>query len=172
VTWEYGRCNITYNVLSKRRLNALVTKKLVNGWDDPRLLTLDGLRRRGYTPSAINAFCEQIGVTRSGTVSTQMHVLENCVRKEMDETAARAFAVVHPLKVKITNFKEVSGGKNFMELSVANHPKDPSMGERQLVLADTIFIDTDDFRDKDDKDFFGLATGKEVGLLGAGNMCC
>ena len=168
VTWEYGRCNITCNVLSKRRLNALVTQKHVNGWDDPRLLTLDGLRRRGYTPTAINAFCEQIGVTRSGTVTTQMHVLENCIRREMDETALRAFAVLRPLKVTITNFNEVSGGQDVIEVSVANHPKDTSKGQRSLALASVIYIDADDFRDEDSKDFFGLAPGKDVGLLGAG----
>ena len=168
VTWEYGRCNITYNVLSKRRLNALVTQGHVNGWDDPRLLTLDGLRRRGYTATAINSFCEAIGVTRSGTVTTQTHVLENCIRKEMDETALRAFAVLKPLKVAITNFKDVSDGKDKIEITVPNHPKDPSKGERKLVLASTIYIEQDDYRDKDDKDFYGLAPGKEVGLLGAG----
>ncbi|EKX45885.1 hypothetical protein GUITHDRAFT_163164 [Guillardia theta CCMP2712] len=162
VTWEYSRCNITHNVLSKRKLNALVTKKIVSGWDDPRLLTLDGLRRRGYSPSSINAFCEQIGVTRSGTITTQMHVLENCIRTELDLSARRVFAVVRPLKVEITNMTQEE------KLKVPNHPKDPSMGEREILFSRTIFIERDDFRLQDDPQYFGLAPNKDVGLLGTG----
>jgi len=160
VTWEYSRLNITHTVLSKRKLNALVTKKIVNGWDDPRMLTLDGLRRRGYTPSAINTFCEQIGVTRAGTITTQMHVLENCIRLELDVGAPRRFAVIKPLRVDFEGFKEN------LSFTVPNHPKDSSMGERTLVLSKTIFIEQDDFREKDDPSYYGLAPGKEVGLLG------
>jgi len=163
VTWEYSRCNITYNVLSKRKLNALVMKKVVNGWDDPRLLTLDGLRRRGFTATAINAFCEQIGVTRSGTITTQMHVLENCIRNELDVTARRAFAVLRPLKVTIT-----AGLDAETTFEVPNHPKDASKGSRKVAMSKVIFIEQDDFRLQDQKDYFGLAPEKEVGLLGTG----
>mmetsp|Transcript_58856 Transcript_58856/g.139034 ORF Transcript_58856/g.139034 Transcript_58856/m.139034 type:complete len:703 (+) Transcript_58856:71-2179(+) len=160
VTWEYSRCNITHNVLSKRKLNSLVTKGIASGWDDPRLLTLDGLRRRGYTPLAINAFCEQIGVTRAGSITTAMHVLENCIRNELDVTANRAFAVLKPLKVMVT---DMDGPET---VTVPNHPKDLARGSRALTLSSTIFIELTDFRPVDDPNFFGLAPGKDVGLLG------
>jgi len=136
----------------------------VSGWDDPRLLTLDGLRRRGYTPSSVNAFCEQIGVTRSGTVTIQMPLLENCIRMELDVSAPRRFAVLRPLKVDIQGLKED------ITCKVPNHPKDPSMGERTLVLGKQIYIERDDFREKDDNSFYGLAPGKDVGLLGTLNL--
>mmetsp|Transcript_12012 Transcript_12012/g.28038 ORF Transcript_12012/g.28038 Transcript_12012/m.28038 type:complete len:639 (-) Transcript_12012:27-1943(-) len=160
VTWEYSRCNVTRNVLSKRKLNQLVTHNIVNGWDDPRLLTLDGLRRRGYTASAVNSFCESIGVTRSGTITTQMPALENCIRVELDVTAPRRFAVVKPLKVELKGFK----GEAVCELP--NHPKNADMGSRKVVMGSSIYIERDDFKEVDEASFFGLAPGKEVGLLG------
>ena len=95
VTWEFSRCNITYNVMSKRKLNKLVTDGLVNGWDDPRLLTLEGLRRRGYTPTAVNKFCEDLGVTRNDNVQ-HLARLENCIRVELEDGADRIFGVLDP----------------------------------------------------------------------------
>ena len=107
-TWEYSRCSISHNVLSKRRLNILATGGYVDGWDDPRLLTLEGLRRRGYTPTAINTFCAGLGVARSSnTVCVSKTVLENCIRNELDVSAHRCFACLKPIKVTIANHTAV-----------------------------------------------------------------
>eukprot|EP01047_Picozoa_sp_COSAG01_P066527 COSAG01_NODE_9200_length_2523_cov_1.659241_1_plen_289_part_00 len=126
-TWEYSRCSISHNVLSKRRLNRLVTGGYVNGWDDPRLLTLEGLRRRGYTPSAINKFCEGLGVARSSnTVCVAKRVLENYIRTELDETAHRAFACLHPVQVA------TSPPRSFVRLSAA--PLHPRFDGRRLPV--------------------------------------
>jgi len=165
VTWEYSRCNVTYNVMSKRKLNKLVTQGFVNGWDDPRLLTLDGLRRRGYTPSSINTFCQKVGVTRSMNTS-KMQVLEGCIRDELDATAPRRFAVMEPLKVKITNVK---GSTSVL---AASHPKDESMGTRSLPFTSEIYIERSDFKEIDEASFFGLAPSKEVHLLHGSFITC
>jgi len=165
VTWEYSRCNLTYNVMSKRKLNQLVTDGLVNGWDDPRLLTLDGMRRRGYTAGVINKFCEKIGVGRSQNTS-RMQLLESVIREELNATAKRRFAVVDPLKVTITN---CTGSTN---ISASNHPQLPEMGERNVPLSAAIYIEKADFKEVDEKGYFGLAPGKEVHLLHGPYITC
>lgn len=166
VTWEYSRLNITHCVMSKRKLKYLVNNGHVDGWDDPRLVTLDGLRRRGYSAAVVNKFCEVIGVTRS-KMTARIQLLEQIARQELDAIAPRRFVVLEPLRVKLTGMPE--GGK---VIEVANHPKD-DMGSRKLVLRSEIYIEHDDFRETDDPKYYGLALGKEVGLLGAGvNITC
>jgi len=165
-TWEYSRLNITHCVMSKRKLKHLVLHKHVDGWDDPRLVTLDGLRRRGFSATVVNKFCEVIGVTRS-KMTARIQLLEQIARQELDACAPRRFVVLRPLKVELTGMPE--GGKR---IEAANHPKE-DMGSRSLVLRHTIYIEADDFRETDDPKYFGLAPGKEVGLLGAGvNITC
>lgn len=155
-TWEYGRLNITHSVLSKRKLHALVTRGVVRGWDDPRLLTLAGLRRRGFSAETINRFCEQIGVTRADGVLTSYEVLEGVARAELDLCARRLMAVLRPLKVTITNLAAP------LTVSVRNHPKDESMGARTLTLTSSLFIDRSDFRLEDHSSYFGLAPGERA----------
>lgn len=152
-TWEYGRLNLTHNVLSKRRLNLLVTQRLVNGWDDPRLLTLAGLRRRGYSSESINRFCETVGVTRVDGVLTRFEVLESTLRAELDASARRVMAVLRPLRVTIENLPAP------VDLSARNHPKDEGMGTRTIRLTRTIYIDRSDFHMVDDPNYYGLAPG-------------
>ena len=166
VTWEFSRCNITYNVMSKRKLNTLVTKGYVNGWDDPRLLTLEGLRRRGYTPSAINKFCASLGVTRHDNTQP-ISRLENVVRDEMKDSASRYFAVLDPVKVNITNHP---GGELMCEAPV--HPSFAERGMRRIDLKPTIFIERSDFKTEDVDGYFGLAPGKTVRLQFGYNITC
>ena len=167
VTWEYSRLNLTHSLMSKRKLKYLVNHGHVSGWDDPRLVTLDGLRRRGFSAGAINRFCEAVGVTRA-KMTARWQLLEQIARHELDAAAPRRFAVLRPLEVRLTGVPPE--GKDF---SMANHPKDASLGSRTLRLTDRIYIERDDFREVDDPKFFGLAPGKEVGLLGAGaNITC
>ena len=161
VTWEYSRLNITHTLMSKRKLKYLVTHGRVSGWDDPRLPTLDGLRRRGFSGRALNRFCEEVGVTRAA-MTARLGLLEAVARKEMDAGAPRRFVVLRPLKVVLDGLPD--GGITF---TASNHPKDESAGKRTLKLTSPIYIERDDFRDVDDPKFFGLAPGKEVGLLGA-----
>jgi glutaminyl-tRNA synthetase len=167
ITWESSRCNITYNVLSKRKLNALVTDGLVNGWDDPRLLTLEGLRRRGYTANAINKFCEVIGVTRNEGIVIKNQRLEHVLRMELDETANRAFAVIDPLKVSITNHPGT-----VEVITQAKHPKKPERGNRDLPFGKCVYIERSDFREEDVPGYYGLAPGKSARLLNAYNITC
>jgi glutaminyl-tRNA synthetase len=166
ITWEFARCNITYNVMSKRKLNALVTKGYVNGWDDPRLLTLEGLRRRGYTPAAVNRFCYELGVTRNDNVQP-LGKLETCIREELDDTADRRFAVLDPLPIRITNH---TGAPLPVECPL--HPKYLERGNRTINLTPTVYIERGDFREVDDKSFFGMAPGKTVRLLFGYNLTC
>jgi glutaminyl-tRNA synthetase len=166
VTWEFARCNITYNVMSKRKLNKLVTDGHVHGWDDPRLLTLEGLRRRGYTPSAVNAFCEELGVTRNDNVQ-HLSKLEKCIREELEEDADRIFGVLDPIPVRITNHPGEP-----LPVECPLHPKRPERGSRVLNLTPTVFLERSDFREVDDKNFFGLAPNKTVRLLFGYNLTC
>jgi glutaminyl-tRNA synthetase len=168
VTWEFARCNITYNVMSKRKLNALVTKGYVNGWDDPRLLTLEGLRRRGYTPSSINAFCEELGVTRNDNVQ-HLSKLEKCIREELEEDADRIFGVLDPIPVTITNHP---GDARELPVECPLHPKHLERGSRALRLTRTVYVERSDFREEDDKNFYGLAPNKAVRLLFGYNITC
>jgi len=166
-TWEYSRLNITHCVMSKRKLKYLVVGNYVDGWDDPRLVTLEGFRRRGFSAAVINRFCEKIGVTRA-KMTAPIQLLEQIARDELDRTAPRRFVVLKPLKVVLKGMP--AEGKT---VHVANHPKEEAMGTRPLTLRSECYIERDDFREVDDPKFFGLAPGKEVGLLGMGvNITC
>lgn len=160
VQWEYGRLNIDGTVLSKRKLMKLVDEKLVDGWDDPRLFTLVALRRRGFTPEAINAFVRDLGVTTSNTVIS-LERLENTVRDHLNDITPRLMAVLSPLKITLTNVPD----DYLEEITVQNKPRDPSKGTRVLPFTKTVYIDTSDFRDQPDPNFYRLTLGTTVGLL-------
>jgi glutaminyl-tRNA synthetase len=156
---EFARLNLTYTVMSKRRLLQLVQQKHVTGWDDPRMPTLSGLRRRGYTPEAIQNFCERIGVAkRNSTVDIAM--LEHCLREELNQHAVRIMAVLRPLRVVIENYPE----GQVEELEAVNNPEDPGMGTRPLPFSRVVYIEQEDFREDPPKQFFRLAPGREVRL--------
>jgi len=160
VQWEYGRLSITNTILSKRKLNKLVSEKIVNDWDDPRLFTLPALRRRGFTPEAINAFVRDVGVTTANTI-IKVGRLENYVRDHLNDIAPRLMTVLDPLKVVITNLAD-----DFVqEITVPNKPRDESMGNHNIPFTKTIYIDRSDFREQDDPNFYRLAPNKTVGLL-------
>ena len=156
---EFSRLNLSYSVLSKRRLIQLVEERHVEGWDDPRMLTLSGLRRRGYPASALHLFCERIGISKSEN-NIEMNVLEDCAREELDKTAPRAMAVLKPLKVVITNYPE----NQTEEFEPARHPKIPEMGSRKVPFSREIYIDHDDFMEDPPPKYFRLSPGKEVRL--------
>ena len=156
---EFARLNLTYTVMSKRKLLELVTAKLVTGWDDPRLPTLVGLKRRGFTPQAIRNFCERIGVTKQES-TIEMSFLEECVREDLNLSTPRVMAVLKPLRIVITNFPE-----NKVDiLNAPYHPNDPSMGTREVPFAREIYIEQDDFLSNPPKKFFRLSPGNEVRL--------
>ena len=156
---EFARLNLTYTVMSKRKLLELVSKKLVTGWDDPRLPTIKGLRRRGYTPEAIRAFCEHIGVAkREATV--EMQLLEHFIREDLNKRAPRVMAVLRPLKVILDNYPEGQSE----ELGAINNPEDPAAGSRPVPFSRILYIEQDDFREDPPKQFFRLAPGREVRL--------
>ena len=156
---EFARLELNYMITSKRKLLTLVTEGLVAGWDDPRLPTLKGMRRRGYPAAAIRNFCERVGVTKKQTV-IDMGILENCVREELDRTAPRVMGVLDPIKVVIDNFPEDSTEW----LDVPNHPKDESFGRRRVPLTRQVYIERDDFMAVPAKKFRRLSPGKEVRL--------
>ncbi|MFQ2316586.1 glutamine--tRNA ligase [Aeromonas caviae] len=158
--YEFSRLNLEYTVMSKRKLNLLVTEGHVNGWDDPRMLTVSGLRRRGYTPASIREFCKRIGVTKQDNI-VEMSMLEACIRDDLNENAPRAMAVLHPVKVVIENLAadEV--------LTAPAHPNKPEMGTRELHFSREIFIDEADFKEEANKQFKRLVLGKEVRLRNA-----
>ena len=151
--------NLNYTVTSKRKLNELVTEKLVNGWDDPRMPTIVGMRRRGYTPASIRDFCERIGVTKNDTI-IDMSVLENCVREDLDRTTQRVMAVLKPLRVVITNYPE----NQTEDLDCPYHPNRKDMGVRAVPFSRVIYIERDDFMETPPKKYFRLAPGREVRL--------
>ena len=156
---EFGRSNLEYTVASKRKLIQLVNEGHVNGWNDPRLTTLVGLRRRGYTPQSIRDFCAEIGVTKKDSV-IEMTVLENAIRNDLDAKAQRVFGVLNPLKLVITNYPE-DESETF---TVKNHPKDESMGTREIPFGREIYIEQDDFMLEPPSKFFRLGPGREVRL--------
>jgi glutaminyl-tRNA synthetase len=165
--YEFARLNLTYTVMSKRKLLQLVTEKLVSGWDDPRMLTISGLRRRGYTPASLRDFAKRIGVSKSDSL-IDMGVLELSVRDDLNESAPRAMAVLRPLKVVLTNYPE---GQT-EELEVANHPQKPELGTRKVPFGRELYIEADDFQEVPQKGFFRLAPGKEVRLRAAYFIKC
>ena len=156
---EFARLNLTYTMLSKRKLLQLVQEKSVRGWDDPRMPTISGFRRKGYTPESIRAFCKHIGVNKfNNTVEVQ--VLENFLREDLNKRAARRMAVLRPLKVVITNYPE---GQT-EELDAINNPEDESAGTRKVPFSRTLYIEQDDFRETPPPKYFRLAPGAEVRL--------
>ena len=160
--YEFARLNLNYTVTSKRKLKQLVDEKHVQGWDDPRMPTIAGLRRRGVTPQALRQFCEMIGVTRSdGIVDVSM--LEFAIRDDLDKNAARAMCVINPLKVVISNFDAT----RVEQLSAPKHPQREDLGTRELPFTRELFIDRNDFREVAEKDFKRLVLGQEVRLRNA-----
>ncbi|WP_253664098.1 glutamine--tRNA ligase [Vibrio sp. Y20_XG_PY13] len=160
--YEFSRLNLEYTVMSKRKLNQLVTEKLVNGWDDPRMPTVSGLRRRGFTPASIREFCKRIGVTKQENM-IEFSSLESCIRDDLNENAPRAMAVLDPVKVVIENFEEGA----VENLTLANHPNKPEMGEREVPFTREVWIEREDFREEANKKYKRLVLGKEVRLRGA-----
>lgn len=164
---EFARLELTYTVLSKRKLLRLVQEGIVDGWDDPRMPTISGLRRRGYTPESIRDFCERIGVAKSNSV-VDVALLEHCLREDLNKRAPRVMAVLRPLKVIIDNYP---AGK-VEELEAINNPEDPSMGTRKIPFSREIYIEQEDFRENPPKKFFRLAPGQEVRLKHAYIIKC
>ncbi len=160
--YEFSRLNLEYTIMSKRKLNELVTEKLVNGWDDPRMPTVSGLRRRGFTAGSIREFCKRIGVTKQENM-IEFGSLESCIRDDLNENAPRAMAVLEPVKIVIENYEE---GKVEI-LNVANHPNKPEMGTREVPFTREVYIEQDDFREEANKKYKRLVLGKEVRLRGA-----
>ena len=159
---EFARLNLTYTVVSKRRLIELVDAGLVTGWDDPRMPTVAGMRRRGYTPEAIRDFCAKIGVAKNDSF-VDIGLLEHCVRDDLNERAPRVMAVLHPLKLVIDNYPE-DGVEDF---DVPNHPQKPEMGSRKVPFSKHLYIERDDFEENAPKKYRRLAPGREVRLRGS-----
>ncbi len=160
--YEFSRLNLEYAIMSKRKLNQLVTEKVVEGWDDPRMPTISGLRRRGYTAASIREFCKRIGVTKQDN-TVEMASLESCVRDDLNEHAPRAMAVLDPVKVIIENFPQ---GEELL-ITMPNHPNNPEMGSREAPFSQEIYIDRADFREEANKQYKRLVLGKEVRLRNA-----
>ncbi|HHY99430.1 MAG TPA: glutamine--tRNA ligase/YqeY domain fusion protein [Firmicutes bacterium] len=156
---EFARLNLNFTVMSKRKLLELVKKGIVSGWDDPRMPTLSGLRRRGYTPESIRAFCDRIGVAKANSV-VDISLLEHCVREDLNRRAQRVMAVLHPLRVVIDNYPE--GQVEWLD--AVNNPEDPSMGTRKVPFSRVLYIEQDDFREDPPPKFYRLAPGREVRL--------
>lgn len=160
--YEFSRLNLEYTLMSKRKLSQLVSENLVSGWDDPRMPTISGLRRRGYTPDSIREFCKRIGVTKQEN-TIEMSALESCIRDSLNDTAPRAMAVLDPIKVIIENMVDTESEI----LSAPNHPNKPEMGERQVPFSREIWIERDDFKEEGNKKYKRLVLGKEVRLRNA-----
>ena len=156
---EFARLNLTYTMMSKRRLLELVKQGIVKGWDDPRMPTICGFRRRGYTPEAIRNFCARIGVAKVDSV-IDVALLEHCLREDLNKRAARVMAVLRPLKVVITNYPEGQSE----ELEAVNNPEDAAMGTRKVPFCARLWIEQDDFREDPPKGYYRLSPGKEVRL--------
>ncbi len=164
---EFSRLSLEYTVVSKRLLTTLVSERVVDGWDDPRMPTLSGLRRRGYSPASLRDFCNRIGVTRNQQ-HVELSVLENCIREDLERTAARAFAVIRPLKLVIDNYPQDQ--EEFFE--AANHPADPARGSRAVSFCRELYIEQDDFIEDPPRKFFRLSPGREVRLRYAYLVTC
>lgn len=165
--YEFARMNMTYLVMSKRKLLQLVKEKLVMGWDDPRMPTISGIRRRGYTPESIYTFAKRIGVAKAESL-IDYEILESCVRDDLDARAHRAMAVLNPIKVVIENLPD--GHEE--EIHASLHPKNAELGKRTLYFTKEVFIEASDFMENPDADFFRLAPGKEVRLRNAYVIKC
>jgi glutaminyl-tRNA synthetase len=164
---EFSRLNLSYTVMSKRRLKLLVDEGHVSGWDDPRMPTLVGMRRRGYPSAAIRDLCDRVGVTKKDNV-IDVALLENCVREDLDAKAVRVMGVLRPLRVVIVNYPE----SEVDQLDAANHPQNPDMGARKIPFSRVVFIEREDFMEDPPKKFFRLAPGREVRLRYAYLVTC
>ena len=164
---EFARLNLSYTLMSKRKLLQLVNQRHVSDWDDPRMPTISGLRRRGYTPESIRAFCERIGVAKRDSV-VDIALLEHCLREDLNKRAQRVMAVLRPLRVVIDNYP--TGQVEAME--AVNNPEDPSMGTRQVPFSRVLYIEREDFREDPPRQFFRLAPGREVRLRYAYYITC
>ena len=164
---EFARLDLNYTLLSKRKLLRLVKEGFVSGWDDPRMPTLSGIRRRGYTPESIRDFCERIGVAKSNSM-VDISLLEHCLREDLNKRAPRVMAVLRPLKIIIDNYPE----NKVEELDAENNPEDPSAGTHRLPFSREIYIEQDDFREEPPRKFFRLAPGQEVRLKHAYIIKC
>lgn len=161
IVWEYSRLNLTYTVLSKRKLEKLVADKKVDSWEDPRILSILGLKRRGYTPSMINEFCNEIGVSRKGNDNTtQIKLLEHYARRELDRDAPRTFGVTDPVLLEIVNFEDVKE----KDIEAPLFPIDKTKGSQIYKLSQYVYIDREDFSETDAKGFFGLTPEQPVCL--------
>ncbi len=164
---EFARLALEHNLMSKRKLSQLVEEKYVSGWDDPRMPTISGMRRRGFTPNSIKDFCSRIGITKKNS-SIEMGVLENTIREELNLTARRIMGVLDPLKITITNYPE----NDSEEIFASNNPNKDNEGKRGITISKHIFIDKNDFMEIPEKKYFRLAPGKEVRLRHAFNIIC
>jgi glutaminyl-tRNA synthetase len=164
---EFARLNLTYTVMSKRKLLQLVEQGHVNGWDDPRMPTISGLRRRGYTPEAIRDFCERVGVAKTDSV-IDIALLEHCIREDLNKRAPRVMCVMRPLRVVIDNYPE----DQTEYLDAVNNPEDPDMGTRKIPFSRVLYIERDDFRENPPNKFFRLSPGREVRLRYAYLITC
>ncbi len=164
--YEFARLNLTYTVMSKRKLLQLVQEKLVSGWDDPRMPTISGMRRRGYTPEAIRNFCDAVGVTKYESL-TDVALLEHCVREDLNKRSLRRMAVLNPLKVIIENADELPA-----TVKAVNNPEDPAAGEREIPFGRELFIERDDFSENPPPKYFRLSPGKSVRIRYAGFLTC
>ena len=164
---EFARLNLTHTVLSKRKLRLLVEQGCVSGWDDPRMPTLSGLRRRGYTPQSIRTFCDRVGVAKRDTV-VEVALLEHCLREDLNQHAPRVMGVLRPLKLVIDNYPD---GQT-EEFEAVNNPEDPGMGTRLIPFSRTLYIEEDDFREDPPSKFYRLAPGREVRLRYAYLVTC
>jgi glutaminyl-tRNA synthetase len=164
---EFARLNLSYTVLSKRKLLRLVDEGYVKGWDDPRMPTLSGFRRRGFTPKSIRDFAERIGVAKANS-TVDMALLQHCLREDLNQRAQRVMAVLNPLKVVITNYPE----DRVEQMEAVNNPEDESAGTRQVPFSRVLYIEREDFREDPPKKFFRLAPGREVRLMHAYYITC
>ena len=164
---EFARLNLSFTVMSKRKLRKLVEEGYVSGWDDPRMPTISGLRRRGYTPGAIRDFCDRIGVAKAYSF-VDIAMLEHCIREELNTNASRVMAVLRPLKVVLENYPE----DRVEELDAEINPENPGLGSRKIPFARVLYIEQDDFREDPPKKFFRLAPGREVRLKHAYIIKC
>jgi glutaminyl-tRNA synthetase len=164
---EFARLNISYTTLSKRRLRELVEEGYVTGWNDPRMPTLSGLRRRGYTPLSIRNFCDRIGVAKRNSI-VDLALLEHSVREDLNQTSPRVMAVLNPLRVVIDNYPE----DQTQEFEAVNNPEDPSMGSRKVPFSRVIYVEQDDFREDPPHRFYRLSPGREVRLRYACYITC
>ncbi len=164
---EFARLNLTYTVMSKRKLLQLVQEGFVSGWDDPRMPTISGMRRRGYTPEAIRSFCEKIGVAKRESM-VEVALLEHCVREDLNKKVPRFMAVLNPLKVIIDNYPQ----NQSEDLAAVNNPEDPSMGSRKVPFSKELYIEKEDFMENPPKKFFRLSIGREVRLRYAYFITC